>query len=48
MNEQVKIKKSLQKISPPAHRFFVDTNPKECTGLVSVDDFVGEPQKLLL
>ena len=33
---------------PVRSQFFVDTDLKECSIMVSVDDFVGEPQEKLL
>jgi hypothetical protein len=47
MNEQVKVKKSLQKIFPSAHGFFADTDLRECSVMVSIDDFIGEPREKL-
>ncbi len=40
--EQVKIKKSLKKLFPSASQIFVDTSLKECSVLITIDDYHGQ------
>lgn len=40
--EQVKIKKSLKKLFPSALQIFVDTSLKECSVLITIDDYDGQ------
>ncbi len=48
MNESVKVKKSLKKLFPSAHGFFIDSELKECSIIINADDYIGEPQEKLL
>lgn len=40
--EQFKIKKSLKKLFPTASQIFVDTAVKECSVIISIDDYQGQ------
>ena len=42
LQEQVKIKKSLKKLFPSASQIFVDTSVKECSVIITMDDYNGQ------
>jgi|LZCG01.1.fsa_nt_gb hypothetical protein len=42
MSEEERVKEGLRKLFPSAKQIFVETELKECSAIISVDDFQGE------